>query len=105
MGLKISFHRPHSPYDPPERVLNATPAPKQGPARSIDGWDLDNRHCSNQGHADQCCGEVDGQSLDSARHAYLSSVAFMDEQMGHIMSTLKATGLLENTFILYTSDH
>jgi hypothetical protein len=22
--LKISFHRPHSPYDPPARVLNAT---------------------------------------------------------------------------------
>ena len=22
--LKVSFHRPHSPYDPPARVLNAT---------------------------------------------------------------------------------
>ena len=23
--LKVSFHRPHSPYDPPQRLLDATP--------------------------------------------------------------------------------
>ena len=38
--LKISFHRPHSPYDPPVRVLNATKASDLPTVQlAVDGWD------------------------------------------------------------------
>ena len=38
--LKISFHRPHSPYDPPARVLNATTEAMLPTVQlAADGWD------------------------------------------------------------------
>jgi hypothetical protein len=38
--LKVSFHRPHSPYDPPARVFNATKAEDLPPVQlATDGWD------------------------------------------------------------------
>ncbi|MSU47956.1 MAG: hypothetical protein EXS37_02520 [Opitutus sp.] len=36
---------------------------------------------------------------------YLAAVAFIDEQLGGLVDTLDELGALENTFILYTSDH
>ena len=38
--LKVSFHRPHSPYDPPQRVLNTTLQRTLPPiVVAADGWD------------------------------------------------------------------
>ena len=41
--LKVSWHRPHSSYDPPARLLNATTAAQLPPIRTspnkANGWD------------------------------------------------------------------
>ena len=39
------------------------------------------------------------------RRAYLASVAFVDEQVGHIYAALKQTLLLHTTLLLWTADH
>ena len=39
------------------------------------------------------------------RRAYLASVAFVDEQVGKIYGALQRTGLLQTTFLIWTSDH
>ena len=47
--LKVSFHRPHSPYDPPARLLNETLASELPPVRVSNTWDAkfaDERWCS-----------------------------------------------------------
>mmetsp|Transcript_123280 Transcript_123280/g.348352 ORF Transcript_123280/g.348352 Transcript_123280/m.348352 type:complete len:528 (+) Transcript_123280:129-1712(+) len=103
--LKVSFHRPHAPNDPPERFLNATPSPKRPPARSEDGWDTKFRTCPHHHRHYSCCGEVLADQLDFTRRAYLANVAFVDEQIGLILQALETSGAKENTFILYTSDH
>lgn len=103
--LKISFHRPHSPYDPPRRILNATKPPKRPPAVSDDGWDTRFRQCFTQHAADTCCGEVDKDAHEFSRRAYLASISFVDEQIGMILDSLKKHRLMQNTVILYTSDH
>jgi len=36
---------------------------------------------------------------------YFGLVSFMDEQVGKVMAALKETGLIENTRVLYTTDH
>jgi arylsulfatase A-like enzyme len=36
---------------------------------------------------------------------YLAAVTFIDEQVGRLLDTLRAQGLLENTLVVYTSDH
>jgi arylsulfatase A-like enzyme len=43
--------------------------------------------------------------LNLTRRAYLASVTFVDEQIGKILGALRETGALEDTFILFTSDH
>ena len=103
--LKVSFHRPHSPYDPPARLLNATPPPARRPALASDGWDQRLRNCSAQGSPDAWCGEVDAESLTLARRAYQASVSFVDEEVGAILHFMGTLGMLSNTFILFTSDH
>eukprot|EP00729_Bicosta_minor_P003230 gene3230-7363_t len=82
---KVSFHRPHSPYDPPQRVLSKFDAATFPPIHvsdpaGKDPWDLRFR----------------GQE---------GSVAFVDEQVGHIYDALVNASLLESTFILWSADH
>ena len=40
--LKVSFHRPHSPYDPPKRLLDTVLAKDVGPPKTAgaNGWDV-----------------------------------------------------------------
>ena len=39
------------------------------------------------------------------RRAYAASVSVIDREVGRIIDTLEARGALENTWIIYTSDH
>ena len=111
--LKVSFHRPHSPYDPPQRLLDATPASVLPPVRTcVAGdplaWDArfsvnsDANGCGPQ-HLDAWCGAMPPNESLLARRCYQANVAFIDEWVGAIFAALTASGQLENTFILYTS--
>lgn len=103
--LKVSFHRPHSPYDPPQRLLDITPALSTSPSISTDGWDEQYKYCDSRGNRDQWCGVVDDSELDLTRRAYLALVTHVDEWIGAILDALNETGFANNTFILFTSDH
>ena len=133
--LKVSFHRPHSPYDPPARILNQIPAsslpsphlcakagsggPGGGePAPADDtghssGWCL--RFRGNKtlqdtigcgpSNPDAWCGEMNEPNATIGRRAYAGSVRFVDEQIGMIYDVLSSTSLLDNTWIIFTADH
>eukprot|EP00929_Paragymnodinium_shiwhaense_P012130 TRINITY_DN11881_c0_g1_i2.p1 TRINITY_DN11881_c0_g1~~TRINITY_DN11881_c0_g1_i2.p1 ORF type:complete len:575 (-),score=79.99 TRINITY_DN11881_c0_g1_i2:150-1874(-) len=124
-ALKVSFHRPHSPYDPPQRLLDAVDAAdlpavklckaysKTAPADDSghgDGWCL--RFRGKAGDAPGCgpkpdawCGQMPEAEMTLSRRAYIASVNFVDEWVSKIYDTLTQTGLLENTWIIWTSDH
>lgn len=122
--LKVSFHRPHSPYDPPQRLLDAVKEEDLRPikvcsgaspgAHSPDGhggeWCLrfrgapgDPQGCDSG--ADAWCGEMPEAEATMSRRAYAASVNFVDEWIGRIYDTLVERNLLERTWILWTSDH
>lgn len=110
--LKVSFHRPHSPYDPPARLLNATPASELPPMRVSGTWDAEYSGapgapsgCSGS-QADAWCGALaPADEVELARRAYLASIKFVDEQVAAIMRTLESTGMADNTWVLWLSDH
>ena len=106
--LKVSFHRPHSPYDPPMRVLNEFNETKLPPVVAGTGWDAEfqgpNQWCGPN-LADAWCGEMPSNATDYSRRAYYASVAFVDEQIDRIYNALDESGVLENTYILFTADH
>ena len=43
--------------------------------------------------------------IRAARHAYYSSISYVDDRVGELLDALDATGLRENTIVVITSDH
>ena len=106
--LKVSFHRPHSPYDPPQRVLDKVPASVLPPMAEGVGWDAvfkDVNAGCGPSNPDNWCGKMPENETVMSRRCYLASVLFVDEQVERIIEALDAKNLLENTWILWTADH
>jgi arylsulfatase A-like enzyme len=100
--LKISFARPHSPYDPPQRYFDRyenvdVPAPFVG--------DWCERFANRPGTPDAAFGDFGVEhAMDSRRH-YYAAVTFIDDQIGRIISVLKEKGIYDNSWIVFISDH
>jgi arylsulfatase len=102
MFLKVSFARPHSPYDPPGRYLdlyaNATiPPPVTG------AWASEFARFPMTPDAPFGDFGVD-HAVRSRRH-YYASITFVDDQIGRVVAALKRKGLYDNALILFVSDH
>jgi len=104
--LKVSFARPHSPYDPPQRYLDKykdveIPAPVVGDwcgkySERLDPATADpNAAFANFG---------DEYAINSRRH-YYANITFIDDQIGEIIQTLKKKGMYDNALICFTADH
>eukprot|EP01051_Picozoa_sp_SAG22_P010660 SAG22_NODE_970_length_6231_cov_2.345890_5_plen_320_part_00 len=117
--LKVSFHRPHSPYDPPARVLDSVTAADLPPIITGGGpteWDAPYKgagvddpeaargSCGPQ-NADAWCGLMPIENSTLSRRAYYASVQFVDEGIANITNALEAAGQLEHTWIIFSADH
>jgi len=103
--LKVSFARPHSPYDPPRRFLDAVD-PADVPAFAVGAWsEEEHGDISKPDKWSAARNNLGAEVTAASRRAYAASIAFVDEQVGRILETLERRGLLENSVILFTSDH
>ena len=92
--LKVSFERPHSPYDPPKRWWDRYDSPLP-PSRRV-AWAAKFRPRSSN-RADIWHGDVGAALVQNARRGYYGSVSFVDEQIGRILETLDRRGWLQRT--------
>jgi len=101
--LKVSFARPHSPYDPPKRFMEAyredeMPAPFTG--------DWCGKHAPVESEDfNRWQGDLGIAQARRSRRGYYASISFIDEQIGRILSMLEKRGQLDTTLILFISDH
>lgn len=102
--LKVSFARPHSPYDPPERWMRRY-GETNLPAAKVGEWVPEEYARRSWERDDIWHGDMGPAETRTARQAYYGSVSFIDEHIGRILEALEQRGQLENTLILYTSDH
>ena len=115
--LKTSFHSPHSPYDPPARLL-ATFDDAKAPSRLVadDGWDVAATPCDvsavnytlgdpRDTPTDLWCADMRADLVAASRSAYLASVQFVDEQVGAVLDALDARGWGDDAFVIYSADH
>lgn len=105
--LKLSFQRPHPPFDPPKRWMDhyknmPVPMPAAGEWARKKYGDKTGRMEKTPEASSGIYPEAD---IRASREAYAGSISFVDEQIGRVLSELKKTGQYENTFILFTSDH
>lgn len=106
----MSFHRPHSPYDPPAAFLNATPASSLPPSHVGGRGTWDERFAGpdawcGPSDPDAWCGMMPADEATLSRRAYHANIAFMDQQLGMVWDALNASGVLANAFVAFIADH
>ncbi len=102
--LKVSFARPHSPYDPPARLMDMY-ADADIPPAAIGDWAEQNAMRGAKHDNSLARGDLGPNQPIVSRQGYYGSVTFIDEQIGRIVAALEARGDLDNTLIVYTADH
>ncbi len=100
--LKVSFARPHSPYDPPKRFLDMY-SDKTIPEPVLGEWShyLD----GITGKKDAAFGDFGTEHAVKSRRYYYANITFIDEMIGEIIQALKDKGMYNNSIICFTSDH
>jgi arylsulfatase A-like enzyme len=101
--LKVSFIRPHSPYDPPERFMKMY-ADAALPAARVGKWAARYEQ-RNSSRDDIWRGKLTDAEIRRSRQGYYGSISHVDEQIGRILETLEKRGWLDETLIVFTSDH
>jgi arylsulfatase A-like enzyme len=84
-----SFCSPHAPYDPPQRYLDAVPYEEE----------------DNFVTGDAPMSPETKQRLYRLRRAYKAMINVVDDQVGRILERLEAQGVLDNTIVMFTTDH
>src|SRR5215471_101666 len=101
--LKVSFIRPHSPYDPPQRLFDSY-INQQLPSAQVAGWA--GRYEKRSGPEDDLWhGKLSAEEIHRSRAGYYAGVTFVDEQIGRILTVLQERNMLDDTMIVFFSDH
>ena len=100
-----SFSRPHFPLTAPRRHFDRYwPDGVTEPKVSASGDAYD--HPMSVGMREGFKADaISHDEMRRARAAYFACVSYLDEVIGDLLLRLEFGGLLENTLILYTSDH
>ena len=106
--LKVSFQRPHPPFDPPKRFLDHYATNPTIPMPVVARWaekKYGHAKSSLEKRPNATNGVFPEKEIRASRYAYYSMINHVDEQVGKVIQALKERGELENTLIIYCSDH
>ena len=102
--LMTSFVRPHPPFDAPQcffdlyRDKELTPPP-------VGDWADEGRLKRGGRVVDSDTGPIDPELLRQAQAGYYACISHVDNQVGRILIELAGEGILQDTVILFCSDH
>ena len=103
--ITASFSRPHNPLTAPQRHIDKYWPDKITPPRvpaSGDAYDHPMSVGMREGfQADK----ISHDEMMYARACYFANVSYVDELIGDLLVRLENSGLLDNTIIVYGSDH
>ncbi|MFP4055238.1 MAG: arylsulfatase [Candidatus Brocadiia bacterium] len=102
--LKVSFARPHSPYDAPERFFRLYEDADIPPA-VVGRWAERHAQRGKKLPYTTWRGDLGAAQVRRSRQGYYGNVTFIDEQVGRILEVLERRGWLERTLVLFTADH
>lgn len=102
--LKMSYVRPHPPFDPPQvyydmyRDLEMPESPIGDWAQQDDQEKAGFNPVTGKGIAPK-------RRLDQAKAAYFALITHIDHQIGRFLMAMQEYGVYDNTVILFVSDH
>jgi arylsulfatase A-like enzyme len=100
--LKMSFARPHSPYDPPEFYFNKY-INKQLSSPTIGEWVKEIEQPNVP--LDAWNTKISKEDEKLSKAGYYGSITHIDYQLRRFILELKKRELLDDTLIIFTSDH
>ena len=102
--LAVGFVRPHVPFVAPKDYFTPYPFEEAKLPPKVEGdWDDIPKRGIN--YVTSVNGKMNETQEKKAIAAYYASVAYMDQQVGKVLNTLKEEGLEDNTIVIFTSDH
>lgn len=113
--LEVGFPGPHEPYDPPPRW--AEPYLRADNLPPPTAWEDDlsakpPQHAAHQAFFASCGAEsrinMPGATLEDIRRMrahYYGKVSYLDELIGALLTEARDLGMLENTWVVFSSDH
>ncbi|HAA73571.1 TPA: arylsulfatase [Candidatus Latescibacteria bacterium] len=112
--LEVGFTGPHEPWDPLPRHLEMYDD-REVPSRIIREGELDEKppqHLAHQhfhantAHESQIdIASADEDDIARMRRHYYANITTVDEQVGRVMDALEARGYLDNSIVIFCSDH
>ncbi|CAG7635644.1 arylsulfatase [Paenibacillus allorhizosphaerae] len=102
--LKTSFARPHSPYDALPYFFELY-MQKNLPKAQVGEWAAMHDVPKDASSTDAWRGVRSDEDIRQARAGYYGSINHIDHQIGRLLSYLKGSGLMNNTVVIFTSDH
>ena len=105
--LTVSFTSPHDPYVARPEFWSMYPRdsvdlPKVPP---IKVEEMDAHSARVHAHYSVGEAEVNDDIIRRARHGYYASIEYVDSKIAEILRVLEETGLVENTIVIFASDH
>ena len=103
--LCASFSRPHFPLTAPRRWIDRYRKTGVTPpfvGKEGDSYDHPVSAAIRDGFDTN---RIDDAETQRAREGYFACVSYLDEILGDMLARLQADGALDNTIIVYTSDH
>jgi choline-sulfatase len=103
----VSFTNPHDPWEMPRRYWDrydpaAIPAPEVGPIPLAEA-DPHSRRLRAMCGVDEAA--VGAEQVRRARHGYFAAISYLDERIGDVLAALDASGLADDTVVIFTADH
>ena len=94
----VGFIGPHDPFDPPTEYGEiyrkaVMPEPIVSSVEGKPHWQSTRRL------------SIDSEEIAQTRRQYCASITLIDHYVGAMLDVLERRGLLENTYIVFTSDH
>jgi choline-sulfatase len=104
--LLVSYTHPHDPYEIPHaywsRYRNGVDLPKVEAIPFAEA-DPHSRRIREMCGTDEA--NLTEEAIGRARRGYYAAVSYVDDKVGALMQALAATGLRENTIVVFASDH
>lgn len=104
--LKLSFTRPHSPYDPPryyyDMYMNNY---KELQMPKIGEWAKGRDYFEQTYDVVAKAGLINEMDLKRAMAGYYGLITHIDHQIGRFMIALEEQGILKDTVFMFVSDH
>jgi len=104
--LAVSYHRPHQPFDPPQVYWDMY-ADRDLPDPAVGDW-VDDQYgdlVSEYPDPDAWLADLPPEVIHRARAGYYGSITHIDHQLNRLFKALGSTGELDDTLIVFTSDH